>query len=128
VDIEPPEQHKVLYQAKNYRKDNQTRAGARLFNKIKKQQMKFTEKRVKEYQVKKHGGFFTVERLMVYSFLGFSYKTKWEPVKEVVKNKAGVLYEKHKIFQYEHTAKLFVTNEVNKKLRAAQKKGFKAEK
>lgn len=40
--------------------------------------MKLFEKRIEQFQVKKHWGFCTVERFMIYTFIGIPYKKQWE--------------------------------------------------
>jgi hypothetical protein len=76
---------------------------------------------VQDYIIKKHSGFFTVERKVVYRFLWFAYKEEWRPVQEIRKNKLlgnqRLLVPKH--FATEKTARNFVNNEINSKVNFA---------
>lgn len=80
-------------------------------------------KSIQDYCIKRHRGFFTVERKYIYRFFGYTYKEVWRPVEEMRTSKTfriPIMLPKH--FTTEKLARSFVQNEVEKKIANANKK------
>lgn len=69
-------------------------------------------KAIKQYGVKQHRGFFTVQRKMVHYFFGIPYKVEWKPVTELRYSRLLGTQEQPKHFASHKTAYDFIHREI----------------
>lgn len=87
--------------------------------------MNLIQEYICDYRVKKHKGFFTVERLYQKTLFGFKIKKEWRSKTELKMTKLGVMMYAPKHYRSYELAKMDIKREVEATLVKANKKGFK---